>query len=425
MYQKATVSGEMERMLVEMWQQVLNLDDIGPEEDFFELGGDSIAAVRFTNMLQERLGQVVQVTVLYEMSTIARLAAYVAESYEGALATLGEHSRGLSSQASRAPLTERDVDFVREKYAALYRFPADAQPGRKPVVQRRKNSRAVFLLCTPRSGSTLLRVMLAGHHQLFAPPELLLLPFYSLKQRKEKYFGDRGVWSEGIIRAIMEIKRCDGGEAKELLEHCQERDLTIQEFYALIQKWLGDRMLVDKSPSYSQSREVLQHAEDYFENPLYIHLVRHPGAMIRSYEEQRLDQLSLSVKLGYSSRQLGELLWILGHQNILGFLGTVPRARQCRVVFEDLVREPRRVMEQVCEFLKLEFDEEVLTPHQNKAQKMTDGPHALSRMLGDAKFHTFKSIDPTVADRWKYADQPLVVSDMAWRLAEELGYERA
>ena len=431
MYQKKEIAPiapieprELEGMLVEMWEDVLKLDGIGTDEDFFELGGDSIAAVRFTNMLQERLGEVVQVTVLYEMPTIARLADYLAESYQDAVASIFGRRIARPDGPARSNLTESDVAYVREKYSQLYRFSDDGRLRRDQASQRRKNPQAIFILCTPRSGSTLLRIMLAGHRKLFAPPELLLLPFYSLKQRKDKYFGDRSVWSEGIIRAIMEINRCDAGQAKEILEQCQEKDLTIQEFYAMIQGSLEGRRLVDKSPSYAQSRSVIERAEDYFEDALYIHLLRHPMAMIRSYEKQRLEQLSLSANFGYDSRQLAELIWIVSHQNILGFLANVPKERQCRVVFEDMVKDPRNVMEKVCEFLKLEFDEEVLTPYENQEGKMTDGPTPLSRMLGDAKFHTHKNIDPSIADVWKHADRPVAVSEITWQLAEDLGYDR-
>jgi hypothetical protein len=166
----------------------------------------------------------------------------------------------------------------------------------------------------------------------------------------------------------------------------------------------------------------MSNAEEHFDGALYIHLVRHPGAMINSYERQRLDQLSLSENFGYDPRQLAELIWISSHQNMNDFLATVPKERQCRVVFEELVKEPRGVMENVCAFLGLDFDEEVLTPHQNKQAKMTDGPHPLSRMLGDAKFHTFKNIEPGVADSWKQVERPIVLSDMTLKLAEQFGY---
>ena len=64
-----------------------------------------------------------------------------------------------------------------------------------------RNSRAIFVLAPPRSGSTLLRVLLGGHPRLFAPPELELLNFASLAARREAFPGRDGFRLEGAIRA--------------------------------------------------------------------------------------------------------------------------------------------------------------------------------------------------------------------------------
>jgi acyl carrier protein len=414
---------ELAGLLVDMWEKVLKLEEIDAEDNFFELGGNSIAAARFTNMLQERLGEAVQITVLYEVPTIAKLSDYLAENYPDAVARICGQEVARLNQAGAYELTERDVAYVRETLSTGNRYAAGRlRP--EATSQPRKNPQAIFILCTARSGSTLLRVMLGGHRELFAPPELLLLPFDSLRQRKEIFSGPRSLWSEGILRAIMELKRCDAEQAKELLQQCEDKDMTIQEFYALMQEWLGGRKLVDKSPSYSQNLQVMQRAEDYFDNAMYIHLLRHPVAMINSYERQRIDQLTSKENLGYESRQMAELLWIVSHQNMIEFLGQIPKERQCRVVFEELVKQPGKVMQTVCEFLKLDFDDEMLTPHQNQAGKMTDGTLPSSRMLGDPKFNNYQSIDPSVADSWKNTDRPVTLSEITWHLAEQLGYER-
>src|SRR5439155_12751 len=64
-----------------------------------------------------------------------------------------------------------------------------AGTARKPrrAVERR-NPPMLFLLSSPRSGSTLLRVMLQGHPRLFSPPELHLLPFDGMKDRAQELF---------------------------------------------------------------------------------------------------------------------------------------------------------------------------------------------------------------------------------------------
>src|SRR4029453_13336077 len=105
------------------------------------------------------------------------------------------------NEESVSQLTQRDVTYVRDTLSALNRYSPADRPRQQAGPQHGKNPQAVFILCTARSGSTLLRVMLGGHRELFAPPELLLLPFNSLRQRREIFSGPRSLWSEGIIRA--------------------------------------------------------------------------------------------------------------------------------------------------------------------------------------------------------------------------------
>ena len=69
-----------------------------------------------------------------------------------------------------------------------------------------------------RSGSTLLRIMLAGNPRLFAPPELQLLCFEDLAERKAAFVGYDKYLQEGATRAIMEIRQCDAAEAEAIMD---------------------------------------------------------------------------------------------------------------------------------------------------------------------------------------------------------------
>ena len=53
------------------------------------------------------------------------------------------------------------------------------------------------MLSPPRSGSTLLRVMLGGNPRLFAPPELELLNFDTLAERRDAFPGRDAFRLEG------------------------------------------------------------------------------------------------------------------------------------------------------------------------------------------------------------------------------------
>src|SRR5207245_1277933 len=123
-----------------------------------------------------------------------------------------------------------------------------------------------------------------------------------------------------------------------------------------------------------------------------------------------------------STRELAECIWTICHENITGFLREVSPRRQHVVRFEELVRQPEKVLRELCNFLGLEFDEKMVAPHAEKEKKMTDGIHGLSRMLGDIKFHTHRRVDAGVADRWKLGHEQDFLGDVTWKIAKSLGY---
>jgi hypothetical protein len=168
-------------------------------------------------------------------------------------------------------------------------------------------------LSTHRSGTTLLRVMLAGHPQLFAVPELQLLGFATLQSRRAAFGGKYSLWLEGTVRALMEIQHCGPDEAKRIMARYEDQDLTTKDFFRVLQESIGPRILVDKTPSYVLDPVALQRAEEYFDQPLYIHLARHPYAMVRSFEGFHLNQVLLTGEHGYTARQFAELVWTVSH----------------------------------------------------------------------------------------------------------------
>jgi amino acid adenylation domain-containing protein len=413
----------LEKMLAEMWQSVLRVSEVGIEDNFFELGGDSIHAAVLINSLQKRLGAVVYVVALFDAPTIASLAAYLDENYRDAVArACGDETRGDDEEEARLVAARR----IDASQIARVRELIDEQTTRQEVetARAKKNPPAVFVLSPPRSGSTLLRVMLGGHPSLFAPPELELLSFATLAERREELSGRYQFWLEGTIRALMQIDDLDAERAAALMRDCESRGLTTQQFYALMQERIGARTLVDKTPSYALEERVLRRAENYFDGARYIHLLRHPLGMIRSFEEAKLEQVFFRYRHPFTRRELAELVWVVSQQNILKFLETVPTTRQHRMSFERLVREPQAVLDELCAFLGVEFHPEMLQPYRDKGTRMTDGIHPLSKMLGDVKFHEHQGIDAGAADSWKTAPQRATpLGDATRELAAVLGYE--
>lgn len=294
----------------------------------------------------------------------------------------------------------------------------------EPETEEPRNPPALFLLSPPRSGSTLLRVMLGAHPGLFAPPELELLSFRTLAERSAAFKGRDAFWREGLVRAVMEALKVSAAEAERILGDRERQGWTTRRFYRELQGWLDERMLVDKTPSYALDPEALHRAETGFADARYLHLVRHSQAALRSFEEARLDQIFFHRAHPFSRRQLAELVWTVSHRNILDFLAEVPRERSLKVRFEELVREPQPVLREICDFLGLRYHPEMAEPYREGAARMVDGPHAVSRMLGDVKFLAHGRVEPAAAERWREAGE-VPLGAPTREVAAELGFVEA
>ncbi len=413
---------EVERFLAALFREVLALPAVGLDDDFFELGGDSIKGAVLINRLQQELREIVHVVAIFDAPTVAKLAAHLVAEHPRAVARLW----GNAALAGTAlPETGPDAEQLRpidEADLALFRELLPPRPVPRRASAQPKNPRAIFVLAPPRSGTTLLRVLLGGHPRLFAPPELELLGFDTLAERRRAYAGRDSFWLQGAVRAVMESVLCTAEEAERLLEECEREGMTTRRFYGYLQEWLGERTLVDKTPSYALEPAVLARAEAIFEEPFYIHLLRHPRGMIRSFEEARLDQIFFRREHPFSRRQLAELIWVASHENIGGLLARVPQERQWQVRFEDLVRDPEGTLKGLAGALGLDFHPDMVRPYEARRSRMTDGPHAESRMLGDVKFHQHGRIDAGVAERWREAGEKDFLGEPTRRLAADLSY---
>ncbi|MFM9442626.1 condensation domain-containing protein [Streptomyces acidiscabies] len=69
----------VEGELIQVWQELLGVDDLGPDEDFFSRGGHSLLAIRSMIRLKERLGIDVPYPVIAAHPTPGELAAWIDE----------------------------------------------------------------------------------------------------------------------------------------------------------------------------------------------------------------------------------------------------------------------------------------------------------------------------------------------------------
>ena len=107
---------ERESLLAGIWAELLEFDEIGVHDDFFELGGDSLLAMRMALAVEESLGTSVSGDIFRTGTTVAGLARAV--SGENEAAGFGvDKVRGLGLTESGNGFVERAVLTVRRHVA--------------------------------------------------------------------------------------------------------------------------------------------------------------------------------------------------------------------------------------------------------------------------------------------------------------------
>jgi len=99
---------EIERVIAEVWQEVLTVEKVGLLDNFFDLGGHSLLATRVQHQLQERLQQKIALVDLFTYSTVSALAQYVSRGQE-------EQQLALSSIQQRTAMRREQAKWQQER----------------------------------------------------------------------------------------------------------------------------------------------------------------------------------------------------------------------------------------------------------------------------------------------------------------------
>ncbi len=294
-----------------------------------------------------------------------------------------------------------------------------------------ESGRLCVILCTERSGSTLLSVLLGAHTRVLAPPETHLFRWATYD-----------VWSAEYPMA--------GASLRWLMEQLAAGDVDPDQLFAGqpsadVWRWLlsragPDRVLVEKTPAYVQSRDTLDRIE--LLTPFYLHLVRHPIAVAASHLDRKQRDVAADAASSVAAHSPKRLVrsagrqiraaatriipserrrklfawmqvWADQHRRIEDFLISIPAERCLRVHFESLVSEPVATLSSICTPLGLEFEPAMLNPNANL-------PDVLVKGIGDYKISERRGIESGVADAWRASFDANILPPDVRRLYERL-----
>jgi Sulfotransferase family len=303
---------------------------------------------------------------------------------------------------------------------------------------RSDTSSVLFILCPPRSYSSVICAMLGQHPACYAFPELALFvadTVQGLFDFHREHCG--GMWtaaycSPGLIRALAQLH--DGAQTEQTIDGAidwlrDRRHWICQRVLDHLLSQIQPAMGIDKSPLTSIFPEFLARARAWYPHARFVHLTRHPVSSLRSLVRHFRARL-LRVQPDVDARGVAEFfasMWCRGHSSIIDLSRELPPGQYMRVHAENVLLNPGRELTRVVRWLGLRSDRCVVDSmmHPERSPYAHFGP-GIARGANDPKFlesPRLRRIVPPFAPEFG-PDCHLAVDRQAemYELALQLGY---
>jgi amino acid adenylation domain-containing protein len=96
---------ELERTIAAIWSELLGVEKVGLNDDFFDLGGHSLLAIQLLSRIRDRLQVEIAVKTFFESSTVADMAKAVS-AIRWAVQSLVDHESATPGEGNNAILEE-------------------------------------------------------------------------------------------------------------------------------------------------------------------------------------------------------------------------------------------------------------------------------------------------------------------------------
>lgn len=289
---------------------------------------------------------------------------------------------------------------------------------------------APFIVGAPRSGTTLLRLMLDAHPQLAIPPETYFIPravkrWDQVSSRRGKRKVRQAFYEEvtGHKRWVDFHLEADALRQRLEVEQPGEVGEAVRVFYRLYADKVGKPQWGDKTPYYVRKMDLIQ---EILPEARFVHIIRDGRAVTLSIKDLWFGPNDADEAARFWTARIAE-----GREQAPGL------SHYMEVRYEDIVTDPEPHLKRICKFLDLPWNERVLNYHQHVDERIAleippeevapDGRVVSTAERQKIMERVSRPPDPTRIERWK-TDMPendrRKFEAIAGSLLEELGYER-
>jgi len=285
----------------------------------------------------------------------------------------------------------------------------------------------IFIIGNPRSGTTLLRLMLTCHRDIVIPPECGFAVWWYEKYRKwNSDYTDQHM--EEFLRDLFTSKKIETwnlnkGLLKEFLLRKKtsiysELVSSVYEFYAGTQKKDFKRW-GDKNNYYLNHVDVIF---NLFPGVQFIHIIRDGRDIACSYKDVANSTYNspYAPQLPAGAYEIAKE-WVTNIKRIRESFNAVGWDKVIEIRYEDLVSFPEQTLEKICSFLNEDFDMAMLDFHLlNKEQELEP------RDFLEWKSKTLHRVTTSQAGRYKRCltdDEIKIINGAAAEIFEIYNYQ--
>lgn len=216
-----------------------------------------------------------------------------------------------------------------------------------------------FIIGVHRSGTTLLRFMLCSHSRIYIPPETDFIPYFFGRKPHEP-LSDKQIAE--TLRIIFNryrfINEWQGSPptTSGLLEKMPDRKPAsfLNALYSIYAAQNGKVRWGDKTPIYASYVGVIH---NIFPEARFIHIIRDPFdagiSLLEKYEKEEFH-----IDIYFAARN-----WVRRIKDIKKARNQLPPGLYYEIHYEDLVRQPEKILRDVCGFLDEDYEASMLEQH--------------------------------------------------------------